>query len=92
MNIEKFNKEASEIFENEVKPQIKKAMKQQTAVEWLALQIKGGKFRFGDNISRTVIINQAKAMEKEQIVDAYQTSHISMMTAEQYYNETYEKL
>jgi hypothetical protein len=30
------------------------------------------------------------AMEREQIVDAYETSHISMMTAEQYYKETYE--
>lgn len=32
---------------------------------------------------------EAKAMEKEQIVDAYETSHISTMTSEQYYNETY---
>ena len=29
-------------------------------------------------------------MEKEQIIDAYETSHISMMTAEQYYNETFK--
>ena len=28
-------------------------------------------------------------MEKEQLKDAYETSHISMMTAEQYYKETY---
>jgi len=27
--------------------------------------------------------------EKEQIVCAYEVSHISMMTAEQYYNETF---
>ena len=27
--------------------------------------------------------------EKEQIMDAYEVSHISMMTAEQYYNETF---
>ena len=27
--------------------------------------------------------------EKEQIIDAYEVSHISMMTAEQYYNETF---
>jgi hypothetical protein len=36
------------------------------------------------------IIEEAKEMEKEQIIDAYQTSHISMMTAEQYYNETFK--
>jgi len=34
-------------------------------------------------------VQQAKAMEKQQIIDAYETSHISMMTSEQYYNETY---
>jgi hypothetical protein len=27
--------------------------------------------------------------EKKQIIDAYEVSHISMMTAEQYYNETF---
>jgi hypothetical protein len=27
--------------------------------------------------------------EKEQIMSAYEVSHISMMTAEQYYNETF---
>ena len=39
-------------------------------------------------------INDAESkleMEKEQIIDAYETSHISMMTAEQYYNETYKQ-
>lgn len=36
------------------------------------------------------IINQAKEMEKEQIFDAYITSHISMMSAEQYYYETFK--
>jgi hypothetical protein len=29
-------------------------------------------------------------MEKEQVIDAYKTSHISMMTAEQYYNKTFK--
>ena len=27
--------------------------------------------------------------EKKQIINAYEVSHISMMTAEQYYNETF---
>jgi hypothetical protein len=38
------------------------------------------------------IIALAESMlekEKEQIMDAYEVSHISMMTAEQYYNETF---
>jgi hypothetical protein len=56
-----------------------------TAVEWLEQQLfnKRGKFTKSD-------IDQAKEMEKQQIIDAYQTSHISMMTAEQYYNETFK--
>ena len=56
-----------------------------TAVEWLEQQLfnKRSKFTKSD-------IDQAKEIEKEQIMDAYQTSHISMMTAEQYYNETFK--
>jgi hypothetical protein len=37
------------------------------------------------------IKEQAKEMEHEQIIDAYETSHISMMTAERYYNKTFNK-
>lgn len=71
---------------------------EQTAVEWLV-----DKMLYIDNeydmklitkgeyqAKRRDIIDQAKEMEKQQIIDAYQTSHISMMTAEQYYNETYK--
>ena len=39
----------------------------------------------------TYIIEQAKEMEKEQIFDAYITSHISMMSADQYYYETFKQ-
>ena len=59
-------------------------MKQQTAIDWLIAQyIKDDMFKKG-------VYEQAKQMEKEQIIDAYLVSHISMMTAEQYYRETYE--
>ena len=58
----------------------------QTAVEWFAENIKG---HISEGI-RIEVCKQAKAMEKEQIIDAYETSHISMMTAEQYYNETFK--
>jgi len=71
----------------------------QTAVEWLVEQIKEYDFSPRDNTYLIEIpfwiwkekIEQAKAMEKEQIIDAYETSHISMMTSEQYYNETFNK-
>jgi hypothetical protein len=62
--------------------------KQQTAVEWLVKQIE-------NNVHHTIRIpreyfEQAKAMEKEQIIEAHQVSQLfSMMTSEQYYNEIY---
>jgi hypothetical protein len=59
-----------------------------TAVDWLIeiLNITNVKLSH-----HKLIIEQAKQMEKEQIIDAYETSHISMMTAKQYYNETFNK-
>ena len=59
-----------------------------TAVEWLIEIFKITNVKLSHH---TLIIEQAKEMEKEQIIDAYETSHISMMTAEQYYNETFNK-
>jgi hypothetical protein len=60
-----------------------------TAVEWLVEMLELESFA---NISTYSIacIEKAKEMERNQIIDAYQTSHISMMTAEQYYNETFK--
>ncbi len=56
-----------------------------TAVEWLEEQYtKQITFLHREDFQ------QAKEMEKEQIIDAYETSHISMMTAKQYYNETFK--
>ena len=40
------------------------------------------------------VLRQIKGLkdeEKRLITDAYETSHISMMTAEQYFNETFKK-
>ena len=72
-------------------------MKNKTAVEFLAERYNYITWmRNRDEISagtadewREKFINKAKEMEKEQIIDAYETSHISMMTSEQYYNETF---
>ena len=60
-----------------------------TAVEWLFdnLNISGG----SDDMKA---FEQAKAMEKEQIKDAYYNgkyNSVSRDTAEQYYTETYEQ-
>jgi hypothetical protein len=61
----------------------------QTAVEWLVEQITNG------TMSAREAIQQAKAMEKEQIKDAYQKGFIRGLgnrdeDAEQYYNETFK--
>jgi hypothetical protein len=70
-------------------------MSKQTAVEWLIEQL------FFSDQSQTLnqYIEQAKAMEKEQIEDAWdkrcshgvvsQTWHIETKNGEQYYNEIY---
>jgi antirestriction protein len=72
-------------------------MAQQTAVEWLIEQVQNrqnGVIKDFPILSLDQIFEQAKAIEKEQIIEA---SHIMYMngttkypiTAEQYYNETY---
>lgn len=64
-------------------------MSKQTAVEWLIdmLVTENEVILKGENYK---LFEQAKQMEKEQIIEAYETSHISMMTAEQYYNDKYK--
>jgi len=65
----------------------------QTAVEWLVDQVEDFM-----GLIPTDIIEQAKAMEKEQIMDAHEKAYIDMNLsfrsadrAEDYYNETYKK-
>jgi hypothetical protein len=60
-----------------------------TAVEWLVEQIenKNGK-EFNSYFQE--FIEQAKAMEKEQIIEACKQCSYSYEEAEQYYNETFK--
>lgn len=44
-------------------------MKKQTAVEWLAEQITTIKWKMADVTDRNAIIDQAKAIEKEQSIN-----------------------
>lgn len=76
----------------------------QTAVEWLADKIKWNwqDIEYGE-ISMSNLVEQAKAMEKEQIIDAWDNGFANGYDlgkydddcnpddAEQYYNETYGK-
>jgi hypothetical protein len=74
-------------------------MSKQTAVEWLVGKIinkQNGTFDGFPVLSLDEIFQQAKEMEKEQIIDAasdhcYPTRELARIDAEQYYNETYKK-
>jgi hypothetical protein len=68
-------------------------MAQQTAVEWLFEQIP---FEWSSSRAAFEALQQAKAMEKQQIMKAVYDSmgtnfDPNMGRAEQYYNETYNK-
>ena len=70
IDVEEFNRNAKEVFENEVLPQIKKAKKDNmTAVEWLEKIRHGQKGQPFDDYEWEIAFNHAKEMEKEQIVD-----------------------
>jgi len=64
-----------------------KTKKQLTAVEWLVNELRNGK-EFNDEL-----IQQAKEMEKEQIIDAYYQGDADSdnihVDAEQYYNKIF---
>jgi hypothetical protein len=66
-------------------------MKKQTAVEWLLDNI-----YLLNSLKWNEVIEQAKEMEKQQMLDAYNVDNTSYYPkterekqAEQYYNETY---
>lgn len=67
-----------------------KPMAQQTAVEWLMTQ-----FPLGLKITIAEKLEQAKQMEKEQIVKAWDDGDVNINRSadngEQYYTETYGK-
>ena len=73
-------------------------MSKQTAVEWLVEQINSSApiSRYGhEHISISIpkeLIDQAQAMEREQIIDAYDKNKMGRVDyGEQYYNETFGK-
>ena len=76
----------------------------QTAVEWLIEQISTSKYFYnlmeeiesrGTIVQPNGILEQAKAMEKEQIIQAYYQNgwndNDNEHNAEQYYNETFKQ-
>lgn len=70
--------------------------KKQTAVEWLQSRLNSVKPTDFCSIEKIKDwVDQAKAMEKEQIIEANEECSINecgeFLTGEQYYNETYGK-
>jgi len=77
-------------------------MAQQTAVEWFYNKISNIDVNFDDGNLIDKILEQAKAMEKEQIIQSsrisylagqeyYMLNGLSKQFAEEYYNKTYNK-
>ena len=71
-------------------------MKKQTALQWLIEQVHSDEYThaFGRTYISIDFIEQAKAMEKEQIIDANNIGYSAGKrdtdeTAEQYYTSTY---
>ena len=71
----------------------------QTAVEWLFEQISTSKYFYNlmedinsrSTVAQSNIFEQAKEMEKEQIINAYRGMPTYNKSGEQYYNETFKK-
>jgi hypothetical protein len=72
----------------------------QTAVEWISENIDNLIPYMNDNIAKkfSELVQQAKEMEKEQIIDCYAEANTeltnedgSFITGEQYYNETFKQ-
>jgi len=68
-------------------------MSKQTAVEWLEEKIKR-KIKPSLENGFNILVEQAKAMEKEQIVDAYGDAlnghRVNYCNRNDYYNKTYK--
>ena len=65
--------------------------KKQTSVEMLIEQIANYVDFPPDPKGITDLIDQAKAMEKEQIIKAFEDGHTAIINSEQYYKENYGK-
>ena len=70
-----------------------------TAVEWLFKQISTSKYFYNlmedinsrSTVAQSNIFEQAKEMEKKQIMDAFNNGYLNhSMNSEQYYNETFK--
>jgi hypothetical protein len=73
-------------------------MVQQTAVEWLENELENNhivSYRSDDYVLFKKLFEQAKEMEKEQIIDAYNEAYFGdkykWKGSEEYFNQTFNK-
>jgi len=67
-------------------------MKNMTAIEWLFIQLYEQFEMKGDGKEMNDILERAKEIEKEQIIDAFDTgTNDENRIGREYYNETYKK-
>ena len=67
-------------------------MEKQTAVEWLEMQIVKLEKDYAIPHKIYKLCEQAKEMEKQQIIDAYRSGKINQLeNSELYYNDTFKK-
>ena len=79
----------ADVIEEAKKWKQENQIKQMTAVEFLSINIEPFKYKRNEEISHIIdIIELARQMEKQQIMDAYDSQRV--LTAEQYYQETFK--
>ena len=71
--------------------QVGDKVSKQTAVEWLEKEFNKLEATVGVYGIMYSLIDQAKEMEKEQIINAYESYPSWPMSSEEFYNETYGK-
>jgi hypothetical protein len=71
--------------------QVGDKVSKQTAVEWLEKEFNKLEATVGVYGIMYSLIDQAKEMEKQQIIDAYESYPVWPMSAEEFYTDTYGK-
>lgn len=67
-------------------------LKKETSIDWLITQLyKKGFIKETDGNEPIILMNQAKVMEKQQIIDACNVEKDYYKNAEHYYTETFKK-
>ena len=64
----------------------------QTAIQWLQEQIEAFDPKMNTNEEYEWMFRQALEIEKEQIIDAFESYPVSVMSSDKYYDATYDNV